>query len=50
MAKNSAPIYWLPELTVEAEELSAEFLADIFAPIIQSRLAASADEQSNNPE
>lgn len=43
MAKNSAPIYWLPELLPEAEELSAEFLANIFAPIIHARLAAQDD-------
>lgn len=45
MAKNSAPIYWLPELFPEAEQLSNEFLADIFAPIIQARLSSQDDSK-----
>lgn len=38
MAKNTKPIYWLPELTPEAENLNEDILADIFAEIIFARL------------
>lgn len=34
MAKNKNTIYWLPELTPEAENMDEEFLAEIFAEII----------------
>ena len=38
MAKNKTTIYWLPELTPEAENMSEEFLAEIFAEIIFSHM------------
>lgn len=34
MAENKKIIYWLPELTPEAENMDEEFLAEIFAEII----------------
>ena len=34
MAENKQTIYWLPELTPEAENMDEEFLAEIFAEII----------------
>ena len=42
MARSNEPIYWFPELTEEAESLTDEFLAQIFAPIIRSRLEQEA--------
>ena len=38
MAENKQTIWWLPELTPEAEEMNEDFLADIFADIIFKRL------------
>lgn len=38
MAENKQTIWWLPELTPEAENLNEDFLADIFADIIFSRV------------
>ena len=34
MAENRKTIYWLPELTPEAEEMNEDLLAEIFAEII----------------
>lgn len=38
MAENKKTIYWLPELTPEAENMDEEFLAEIFAEIIFSHM------------
>lgn len=38
MAENKRTIYWLPELTPEAEEMNDDFLAEIFAEIIFARM------------
>lgn len=42
MPKNNEPIYWLPELTDEAENMSDEFLAELFAPIIREMMKEDA--------
>lgn len=42
MPENKEPIYWYPELTPEAQEMSVAFLAELFAPVIR-RLAMEGD-------
>lgn len=42
MPKNNEPIYWLPELTDEAVEMSDKFLAELFAPIIREMMEEDA--------
>lgn len=41
--KKADSIFWSPELTEEAEEMSVRFLAELFAPIIRDRLIYRGD-------
>ena len=42
MATNKESIYWFPELTEEAQNMTDEWLAELFAPIIRRRLEEQA--------